>query len=88
VLDARVAVPLPAALPRQLDAVTSRAVALDAEVLDALAQRLSPRGVMALWVGAADPPLPRSLRREAEVPMPDSRNRRLLVLRRADEQSR
>lgn len=83
VLDARVAAPLPANLPAALDAVTSRAVALPAPVLAALAARLAPGGVMVLWTGAERPAV-LGLELAADEMFPGSRERHLLVLRRAE----
>lgn len=81
-LNVRVGAPLPAGLPARLDLVTSRALKLDAEVLGALAERLSPDGCLLLWVGGEDPDLPPALSAEGSVRLPGSERRRILRLRR------
>jgi 16S rRNA (guanine527-N7)-methyltransferase len=82
-LNVRVGVPLPAGLPARLDLVTSRALRLDAEVLGALAERLSNDGCLLLWVGGEDPEIPPTLSAEGSVRLPGSERRRILRLRRA-----
>lgn len=83
-LNVRVGAPLPAGLPARLDLVTSRALKLDAEVLGALAERLSPDGCLLLWVGGEDPDLPSTLSAEGSVGLPGSERRRILRLRRTE----
>lgn len=81
-LNVRVGAPLPAGLPARLDLVTSRALNLDAELLGALAERLSPDGCLLLWVGGEDLDLPSTLSAEGSVRLPGSERRRILRLRR------
>lgn len=80
-LNVRVGVPLPAGLPARLDLVTSRALKLDAEMLDALAARLSDHGRILLWVGGDDPGVPPALSIDGSVRLPGSERRRILRLR-------
>lgn len=56
-LDARVAVPLPEGLPERVDAVTMRALRLDAASSEALVARLAPEGRWISW-GGHSPDLP------------------------------
>ncbi len=81
-LNVRVSVPLPADLPASLDVVTTRALKLDAEMLGALAGRLTPEGRILLWAGADAPLLPPGLVEGRSVEIPGSRRRRILELRR------
>lgn len=80
-LNVRVGAPLPAGLPARLDLVTSRALRLDAEVLGALAERLSSDGCLLLWVGGEDPEIPPTLSADGSVRLPGSERRRILRLR-------
>lgn len=82
-LNVRVGVPLPAGLPARLDLVTTRALKLDPEMLDALAERLSDHGCLLLWVGGEDPELPPALSVDGSIPLPGSERRRILRLRRS-----
>jgi 16S rRNA (guanine(527)-N(7))-methyltransferase RsmG len=82
-LNVRVGVPLPAGLPAHLDLVTTRALKLDAAMLDALAERLSEHGCFLLWVGGDDPAIPPALVVDGSVRLPGSERRRILRLRRA-----
>lgn len=86
-LNVRVEVPLPAGLPAKLDVVTARALKLESEVLGALAERLGPEGRVLLWVGEDDPPRPPELVPGRVVRIPGSRSRRILELRRSDQQT-
>lgn len=81
-LNARVRHPLPAELPETFDVVTSRALKLPPEVLDDLAQRLTPAGCLLLWVGESDPSLPPGLRVALTSPLAGSERRRLLRIER------
>ncbi len=82
VLDARVALPLPAGLGSDVDLVTSRALRLDADLLAALAERLPPGARFLLWVGEQDPIVPQGWRVEREQPLAGSHHRRILELGR------
>lgn len=82
-LNVRVGVPLPAGLPARLDLVTTRALKLDSEMLDALAERLSEHGCFLLWVGGEDPEIPPALAVDGSVRLPGSERRRILRLRRS-----
>ncbi|HYU34690.1 MAG TPA: RsmG family class I SAM-dependent methyltransferase [Thermoanaerobaculia bacterium] len=80
-LNVRVGAPLPAGLPARLDLVTTRALKLDPEMLDALAERLSDHGCLLLWVGGEDPGIPPALAADGSVRLPGSERRRILRLR-------
>lgn len=80
-LNVRVGVPLPAGLPARLDLVTTRALKLDSEMLDALAERLSEHGCLLLWVGGEGPEIPPALAVDGSVRLPGSERRRILRLR-------
>jgi 16S rRNA (guanine(527)-N(7))-methyltransferase RsmG len=82
-LNVRVASPLPAGVPKQIDLVTVRALKLEPEVLGALARRLSAEGSMLLWIGELEPRLPRDLVPHVSVPLPGAERRRILQLRPA-----
>jgi 16S rRNA (guanine527-N7)-methyltransferase len=81
-LNVRVGSPLPAGLPARLDLVTTRALKLDSEMLDALAERLSDQGCLLLWVGAENPEHSPVLSVDGSVSLPGSERRRILRLRR------
>ncbi len=80
-LNVRVGSPLPAGLPARLDLVTTRALKLDPWTLAALAERLSDRGCLLLWVGGEDPEIPPALAVDGSVRLPGSERRRILRLR-------
>jgi 16S rRNA (guanine527-N7)-methyltransferase len=82
-LNVRVGLPLPAGLPARLDLVTTRALKLDPEMLDALAERLSDNGCLLLWVGGETPEISPALSVDGSVQLPGSERRRILRLRRA-----
>jgi 16S rRNA G527 N7-methylase RsmG len=84
VLDVRVSVPLPAGLPARLELITVRALKLDPDVLDALADRLAEHGRILMWVGGDDPVLPPRLSADASIRLEGSERRRILSLRRKD----
>src|SRR5262249_31489350 len=81
-LNARVALPLPADLPAAIDRVTVRALKLDSQVLEALADRLRPSGGILLWVGDELPDLPGTLTVAGERRLPGSLRRRIVELSR------
>lgn len=84
VLDVRVSAPLPAGLPARLDLISVRALKLDPDVLDALAERLTDSGRILMWVGGEDPALPPGLSADGSVRLAGSERRRILRLRRSD----
>lgn len=79
-LGARVESPLPPGLPERIDVVTIRALKLPPDALDALAWRLSGRGRVLLWAGAAEPEAPPSLERGRVRRIPGSHHRRIVEL--------
>lgn len=81
-LNVRVGSPLPAGLPARLDLITTRALKLDPEMLNALAERLSDHGCFLLWAGGEDPEIPPVLAADGSVRLPGSERRRILRLRR------
>lgn len=83
-LNVRVSVPLPAGIPASLDLVTARALKLDPDVLEALAERLGPDGRVLLWVGEEDPALPALLAPGRSVKIPGSQRRRILELKKRE----
>lgn len=85
-LNVRVSSPLPSGLPASIDLVTVRALKLDVHVLTALAERLSPRGCMLLWLGEETPELPRELSPHASVRLAGGERRRILQLRLATQE--
>jgi 16S rRNA (guanine527-N7)-methyltransferase len=82
-LDVRVTNPLPAGIPKELDLVTVRALKLETDVLGALARRLTPEGVMLLWIGEDEPPLPPEVMPHKSLRLPGAERRRILQLRPA-----
>lgn len=85
VLDVRVTLPLPAGLPAQLDLISTRALKLDPDVWDALAERLADHGRILMWVGGDDPDLPPRLSVDGSIRLKGSERRRVLSLRRNNE---
>jgi 16S rRNA (guanine527-N7)-methyltransferase len=83
-LNARVASPLPAGVPEELDLVTVRALKLEPKVIEALARRLTPEGSMLLWIGELEPRLPRGLVHGASLCLPGAQRRRILEVRPAE----
>lgn len=79
-LNVRVALPLPAGVPEELDLVTVRALRLEPPVLAALAGRLSASGRVLMWVGDDDPQLPAGLHKAGEIRLAGSDRRRVLAL--------
>ncbi|HUO86574.1 MAG TPA: hypothetical protein VM617_04220, partial [Thermoanaerobaculia bacterium] len=82
-LDARVAVPLPAAIPDEIDRVTMRAVRLPDAATAALAERLGPRGCFLYWAGADDPVPPAGFEVGRVHPLRGSQQRRIVEVGRA-----
>jgi 16S rRNA (guanine527-N7)-methyltransferase len=82
-LDARVAVPLPAAIPDEIDRVTMRAVRLPDAATAALAERLGPRGCFLYWAGADDPVPPAGFEVGRGHPLRGSQRRRIVEVGRA-----
>ncbi len=81
-LNVRVEVPLPAGLPESIDVITSRALRLDVETWEALADRLAPEGRILLWVGEINPDLPPGLVPCGSVKLAGSERRRIEAFRR------
>jgi len=79
-LNVRVGAPLPAGFPACIDRVTARALKLDSQVLEALAERLRPSGRILLWVGDELPILPPALSMAGAARLPDSARRRIVEL--------
>lgn len=82
-LDARVAVPLPAEIPEEIERLTMRAVRLPGPVVAALAARLDPSGEVLTWAGAEDPVPPPGWTLGASHPLPGSARRRIVEARRS-----
>ena len=82
-LDVRVERPLPRGLPREIDVVTCRALALPAELLEALGKG-SPRARFLLWSGLEEPRLPAGYLVRREVRLRDSVHRRILEIEAAE----
>jgi 16S rRNA (guanine527-N7)-methyltransferase len=80
-LDVRVASPLPAGISEELDLVTVRALKLETDVLRALSRRLTPEGVLLLWIGEDEPRLPPEVMPHKSLRLPGAERRRILQLR-------
>ena len=80
-VNARVEAPLPSALdlPKSIDVVTSRALALPAEILEVIAAH-SPGLRFLFWVGKEEIALPTGYRVCRSQPLSDSRYRRIVEL--------
>lgn len=76
-LNARVERPLPREVPREIDIVTCRAIAITPALLEAL-REVSPRFL--LWCGASQPELPSGFRVEGELLLAGSQARRILEI--------
>lgn len=81
-LDARVALPLPAEIPEEIERLTMRAVRLPGPVVAALVARLDPSGAALFWAGAEDPAPPPGWALGASHPLPGSARRRIVEARR------
>ncbi len=81
-LNARVDSPLPPGLPERIDVITTRALKLPIEVLDALSGRLTAEGRVLIWAGEADPPIPPALELKTARPLAGSQRRRIVELGR------
>lgn len=82
-LDVRVECPLPRGLPREIDIVTCRALAIPPELLEALG-RGSPQTRFLLWSGLEAPRLPAGYLVRREVRLEDSVHRRILEIEAAE----
>ncbi|HEX2163523.1 MAG TPA: RsmG family class I SAM-dependent methyltransferase [Thermoanaerobaculia bacterium] len=82
-LDARVAVPLPAGLPGEIERVTMRAVRLPEPVAAALLGRLGAAGSALYWTGADHPVPPPGFAVASLLPLAGSERRRIVEVRRA-----
>jgi 16S rRNA (guanine527-N7)-methyltransferase len=80
-LDAWIGDTLPEGLPKVIDVVTSRAVRLPPEMIEALIPRMSPGGGFLLWAGLETQRLPASLVLEGRIDLPGAERRRILKLR-------
>lgn len=69
-------------LPKEIDWITARAVAVKDLGLTVLLPKLTPRGVLLLWGGAQEPDLPSELRVCREVHLAGARFRRILEIAR------
>ncbi len=83
-LNARVDSPLPPGLPERIDVITTRALKLPIEVLDALAERLTAGGRILIWAGQDEPPIPPALAVRRSRPLAGSRHRRIVELGRVE----
>ncbi len=79
-LNVRVECPLPREIPRDIDIVTCRAIAISPALLKVLG-KASPRARFLLWCGVNQPELPKGYRLESELPLAGSRARRILEIR-------
>ena len=82
-LDVRVQCPLPRVLPREIDVVTCRALAIPPELLEALG-KVSPRIRFLLWRGVEAPQLPAGYFVHREVLLEESAHRRILEIKAAE----
>lgn len=82
-LDARVAVPLPAGLPGEIERVTMRAVRLPEPAAAALLGRLDAAGSALYWTGAEGPVTPPGFFAASSLPLAGSERRRIVEVRRA-----
>jgi 16S rRNA (guanine527-N7)-methyltransferase len=81
-LDARVAAPLPAEIPEEIERLTLRAVRLPEPVAAALLGRLGPSGRALHWAGSDDPAAPPGFELGPSHPLPGSAHRRIVEVRR------
>lgn len=81
-LDARVAAPLPAEIPEEIERLTLRAVRLPEPVAAALLARLGPSGRALHWAGSEDPAAPPGCELGPSHPLPGSAHRRIVEVRR------
>ena len=79
-LNVRVSRPLPREIPREIDIVTSRALALSPGLLEGLCE-FSPRVRFLLWCGATVPALPPRFSISRDLPLAGSKHRRILEIR-------
>jgi 16S rRNA (guanine527-N7)-methyltransferase len=81
-LDARVAAPLPADIPAEIERLTLRAIRLPEPVAAALLARLGPTGRALHWAGSEDPAAPPGFEIGPSHPLPGSAHRRIVEVRR------
>ncbi len=86
-LDVRVERPLPRGLPREIDIVTCRALAISPELLEAL-EKVSPQIRFLLWSGLEAPQLPAGYLVHREVRLKNSAHRRILEIEAAASRTR
>ncbi len=79
-LNARVDQPLGREIPRDIDVVTSRALAFPPSMVEALRES-SPRARLLLWRGKKASSVPDGYRLKSELWLPDSKHRRVLEFR-------
>jgi len=77
VVGARVSAKLPAALPKNLQIVTLRALRLEPRAYEALRPNLAPTARLLVWAGDATDAPPPSFRETRRRAMPDSLHRQL-----------
>ncbi len=77
-LNARIARPLPAGMPETIDLVTSRAVSLTDELLEAFLERDTPVQFL-LWRGSGRDKWPAMIEIRAEKALPGTRHRRIVL---------
>ena len=78
-LDVRVGSPLPRGIPREIDIITCRALAISPGLLEALTEG-SPRARFLLWSGAKLPQIPEGFRIGREQPLAGSDRRRIVEI--------
>lgn len=81
-LDARVAAPLPAEIPADIERLTLRAIRLPEPVAAALLGRLGPSGRALYWAASEDPATPPGWELGPTHPLPGSEHRRIVEVRR------
>ena len=79
-LNARVGTTPVEGLPKEIDWITARAVAVKDLGLSVLMPKLSPRGALLLWVGARDPELPVGLVVRRELALGGAEFRRIVEI--------
>jgi 16S rRNA (guanine527-N7)-methyltransferase len=79
-LNARVGTTPVEGLPKEIDWITARAVAVKDLGLSVLMPKLSPRGALLLWVGARDPELPAGLAMRRELALGGADSRRVVEI--------
>jgi 16S rRNA (guanine527-N7)-methyltransferase len=78
-LDARVDSPLPPGLPDRIDVVTTRALKLPPEAIEALGARFAGGARLLIWAGDAEPEVPSGFTVVDSRPVPHSLRRRVVA---------